>query len=107
MKVGPSPAGTGLGLLATSGIKRGEQVLIVPLSLAISMDTVRAGPVGRAIGGWEPNLGETTLLAVQLLYEAAQGDKSKCVCDGNHDSTANHRTPTNAPPTPKTSSPSP
>lgn len=77
MKVGPSPSGTGLGLLATSGIKRGEQVLIVPLSLSISMDSVRAGPVGRATGGWEPNLGETSLLAVQLLYEAAQGDKSK------------------------------
>jgi hypothetical protein len=77
--VGVSPAGTGLGLLATASIKRGEQVLIVPLSLALSMDTVRAGPVGRAIGGWEPNLGEAVLVAVQLLYEASQGDKSKCV----------------------------
>lgn len=79
VKVGASPAGTGLGLLATSAIKRGEQVLIVPMALALSMDTVRAGPVGKATGGWEPNLGETALIAVQLLYEAAQGDKSKCV----------------------------
>ncbi len=75
--MGASSSGAGLGLLATASIKRGEQVLIVPLSLALSMDTVRAGPVGRAVGGWEPNLGEAVLIAVQLLYEAGQGDKSK------------------------------
>lgn len=77
--MGASPSGTGLGLIATSSIKRGEQALIVPMTLALSMDSVRNGPVGRATGGWEPNLGEAALIAVQLLYEAAQGDKSKCV----------------------------
>ena len=75
--VGASPSGQGLGLVAASPIKRGDQLLIVPLSLSLSMETVRAGPVGRGVGGFEPALGEAALVALQLLYELAQGGKSK------------------------------
>ncbi len=72
-----SQPGQGLGLVATATIKRGEQVATIPLTLCLSMDSVRASPLGKAVGAFEPALGDASLIALQLLWEAAQGSKSK------------------------------
>ncbi|GAB5029968.1 ribulose-bisphosphate carboxylase oxygenase large subunit n-chloroplastic-like [Nannochloropsis oceanica] len=76
--VGPaSQQEWGMGLVATAPIKRGEQIATIPLTLCLSMDSVRLSPVGKAVGGFEPTLGEASLIALQLLYEASLGPKSK------------------------------
>lgn len=76
--IGPvSQAGMGLGLVATAPIKQGETLATVPLTLCLSMDSVRASPLGKVIGGFEPVLGDASLIALQLLYEAHMGPKSK------------------------------
>jgi len=79
-KLGVGPAsqpGWGMGLVATAPIKRGEQIATVPLTLCLSTDSVRLSPVGKAVGGFEPTLGDASLIALQLLYEASLGPKSK------------------------------
>jgi hypothetical protein len=58
-------------------IKAREAVAVVPLTLCLSAESAKASPIGKALGSFEPEAGEASLIALQLLYETSQGPKSK------------------------------
>jgi hypothetical protein len=77
LKVGPSHLDGGRGLITTTAVKAGQAVLTVPQALSISGESVLKGPLGKHLAAFEGCTGDTGLIALQLLWEHAQGSSSQ------------------------------
>ena len=67
----------GVGLVATQAARRGEPLLEVPISLAISAESALRSSIGPYIAEFDPELGDYAFIAVALLHEARLGGQSE------------------------------
>lgn len=74
---GRSPLAGGRGLVSTKPIERGQSVLAVPQSLGLTAAGLKNSGIARYVTGFEGWTGDTGLIALQLLWERAQGERSK------------------------------
>ncbi|KAL1526284.1 hypothetical protein AB1Y20_015002 [Prymnesium parvum] len=71
-------ANTGLGLETRRAVKRGEVLLAVPASLALSAESaLRSAELGPSLATFEPMLAEYSFIALQLLQQRFAGDASE------------------------------
>lgn len=76
LEVGASPLDGGRGLITTTSIKSGQPALTVPLTLCITAASTLKGPLGKALADYDGCLGDTGIMALQLLYERHRGEAS-------------------------------
>lgn len=74
---GRSPLAGGRGLVSTKPIERGQSVLAVPQSLGLTASELKASGIAEYVTGFDGWTGDTGLIALQLLWERAQGERSK------------------------------
>ncbi|CAM9930891.1 unnamed protein product [Ascophyllum nodosum] len=74
---GRSPLAGGRGLVTTKAVENGQQVLAIPENLGLTASGLKSSGVARYLEGYEGWTGDTGLIALQVLWERAQGDKSK------------------------------
>lgn len=74
---GRSPLAGGRGLIATKPIENGQSVLAVPLSLGLTAAGLERSGIAKHVAGFEGWTGDTGLIALQILWEKAQGEGSK------------------------------
>lgn len=74
---GRSPLAGGRGLVSTKPIERGQSVLAVPQSLGLTAAGLKTSGIAKFVTGFEGWTGDTGLIALQLLWERAQGERSK------------------------------
>jgi hypothetical protein len=77
LKVGRSHLDGGRGLITTTAVKAGQAVVTVPQTLSISGESVLKGPLGKHLTAFDGCTGDTGLIALQLLWEHAQGSTSQ------------------------------
>lgn len=75
--VGRSPLAGGRGLITTRAVENGQQVLAIPENLGLTASGLKNSGIARYLTGYEGWTGETGLIALQILWERAQGEKSK------------------------------
>lgn len=73
---GRSPLSGGRGLTTTKTIENGQQVLAIPQSLGVTAAGVKNSGIAKYLIGYEGWTGDTGLIALQLLWERAQEEKS-------------------------------
>ena len=59
----------GLGLVAAKDVRRGDDLLSVPLSLGLTTETVLRSSIGAFLADFEPELGDYAFIAIALLHE--------------------------------------
>lgn len=74
---GRSPLAGERGLITTKAVQNGQTVLTVPQSLGLTVDSLKSSGIARYVSGYEGWTGDTGVIALQLLWEKAQGDKSR------------------------------
>ena len=67
----------GLGLVAAKDVRRGDDLLSVPLSLGLTTETVLRSSIGAFLADFEPELGDYAFIAIALLHERRLGDQSE------------------------------
>lgn len=73
---GRSPLSGGRGLTTTKAVENGQQVLAIPQSLGVTAAGVKNSGIAKYLIGYEGWTGDTGVIALQLLWERAQGEKS-------------------------------
>lgn len=73
---GRSPLSGGRGLTTTKAVENGQQVLAMPQSLGVTAAGVKNSGIAKYLTGYEGWTGDTGVIALQLLWERAQGEKS-------------------------------
>ncbi|KAG5189665.1 putative ribulose-1,5-bisphosphate carboxylase/oxygenase large subunit N-methyltransferase, chloropl [Tribonema minus] len=76
LEIGQSSLDGGRGLMTTAPLKAGQAAVTVPATLCITADKVVKGALSSHLKGYDGCLGDTGLIALQLLYEQQQGSKS-------------------------------
>lgn len=74
---GRSPLAGGRGLIATKPIENGQSVLAVPQSLGLTAAGLERSGIAKYVAGFEGWTGDTGSIALQILWEKAQGEESK------------------------------
>ncbi|CAN0577914.1 unnamed protein product, partial [Ectocarpus sp. 12 AP-2014] len=74
---GKSPLAGGRGLVAAKAIETGQSVLAIPQSLGLTATGLKSSGIAQYVTGFEGWTGETGLIALQVLWERAQGEGSK------------------------------
>ncbi|CAM9530916.1 unnamed protein product [Hapterophycus canaliculatus] len=74
---GRSRLAGGRGLVSTKPIENGQWVLAIPQSLALTAAGLKNSGVAPFVKGFEGWTGDTGLIALQILWERAQGGGSK------------------------------
>lgn len=74
---GRSPLDGTRGLVTTKPIENGKQVLAVPQGMGLTAKSLGSSSIARYVKGFEGWTGDTGLIALQLLWERAQGEKSR------------------------------
>lgn len=74
---GRSPLAGGRGLITTKPIENGQSVLAVPESLGLTAVGFKRSGIAQHVAGFEGWTGDTGLIALQILWEKAQGEGSK------------------------------
>lgn len=74
---GRSPLAGGRGLVATKPIENGQSVLAIPQSLGLTAAGLKSSGIAQYVTGFEGWTGDTGLIALQILWEKAQGERSK------------------------------
>ncbi len=67
----------GLGLVTTRAIRRGDVLLSVPLTLALSAESALRSSIGVYLEAFEPVLADYAFIALALLHERRLGDQSE------------------------------
>lgn len=73
---GRSPLSGGRGLITTKAVENGQQVLAIPQSLGVTAAGVKNSGIAKYLTGYEGWTGDTGVIALQLLWERARGEKS-------------------------------
>lgn len=73
---GRSPLSGGRGLTTTKAVENGQQVLSIPQSLGVTAAGVKNSGVAKYLTGYEGWTGDTGVIALQLMWERALGEKS-------------------------------
>lgn len=73
---GRSPLSGGRGLTTTKAVENGQQVLAMPQSLGVTAAGMKNSGIAKYLAGYEGWTGDTGVIALQLLWERAQGEKS-------------------------------
>ncbi len=73
---GRSPLDGGRGLVATKPIENGQSVLAVPQSLGLTAAGLESSGIAKYVAGFEGWTGDTGLIALQVLWERGQGERS-------------------------------
>lgn len=73
---GRSPLSGGRGLVTTKAVENGQQVLAIPQSLGVTAAGVKNSGIAKYLTGYEGWTGDTGIIALQLLWERAKGEKS-------------------------------
>lgn len=73
---GRSPLSGGRGLTTTKAVENGQQVLAIPQSLGVTASGLKNSGIAKYLTGYEGWTGDTGVIAIQLLWERAQGEKS-------------------------------
>lgn len=73
---GRSPLAGGRGLVAAKAIETGQSVLAIPQSLGLTATGLKSSGIAQYVKGFEGWTGETGLIALQVLWERAQGEGS-------------------------------
>lgn len=74
---GRSPLAGGRGLVTTKPVENGQTVLAIPQSLAFTAAGLKNSGIARYVEGFEGWTGDTGLIALQVLWERAQGERSR------------------------------
>lgn len=74
---GRSPLDGRRGLIATKPIENGQSVLAVPLTLGLTAAGLQRSGIAQYVTGFEGWTGDTGVIALQILWERAQGEGSK------------------------------
>lgn len=74
---GRSPLTGGRGLISTKPIENGQSVLAVPQSLGLTAAGLKTSGIAKYVTGFEGWTGDTGLIALQVLWERAQGERSR------------------------------
>lgn len=74
---GRSPLAGGRGLITTKAVENGQTVLAIPQSLGLTAAGLKTSGIARYLTGYEGWTGDTGLIALQVLWERAQGEQSK------------------------------
>ncbi|CAM9342463.1 unnamed protein product [Ectocarpus sp. 4 AP-2014] len=74
---GRSPLAGGRGLVAARAIETGQSVLAIPQSIGLTATGLKSSGIAQYVKGFEGWTGETGLIALQVLWERAQGEGSK------------------------------
>lgn len=75
--VGRSPLAGGRGLITTKAVEGGQQVLAIPENLGLTASGLKNSGIAQYLTDYEGWTGDTGLIALQILWERAQGEKSK------------------------------
>ena len=70
-------SGGGLGLAAYKSVRRGEELVSVPLSLGLSAESALRSAMGPYIAEFDPELADYAFIALALLHERSLGKESK------------------------------
>lgn len=73
---GRSPLAGGRGLVTTRAVENGQAVLAIPQSLGLTAAGLKKSSIAKYLTGFEGWTGDTGLIALQVLWERAQGGKS-------------------------------